>query len=107
MQIVTREMRAAVAAQAWHERYDVYDESFGFSGGGRALDALGENPDPDDVDAVIGNESWTKCFCAGCSSYHGDAAAFGEDDDMVLLCLGCLENAVAMLRGQREPDEQT
>jgi hypothetical protein len=64
--VKTRAFLASNAAEAWRRQYE---------GGAywpdriakyRALLELGASPDPDAVDAVLGNRSWTRVTCDEC-----------------------------------------
>ena len=74
MNIITRQTLARDAAGRWHGQY--------FRNGAwrspvlgdaqkiheRLMD-LGLAPNPEDVDRVIGNDSWTRNMCSCCSKY--------------------------------------
>jgi hypothetical protein len=57
------------------------------------LDALGPDPKIEDVERVIGNQSWTRPFCAVCSDYILRAAVLGNDERMTV-CAACLRDAL-------------
>lgn len=61
----------------------------------RALEALGEAPDPDAVEAVmkdVGYTSWTRVRCTLCGELRDCAAEVSySNDDMVVLCVECVE----------------
>ena len=67
----------------------------------RDLLALGTTPDPDEVDTIIGNDTWTRVpDCAQCTIISSQVVQFnqGEDDDMqtINFCKSCLERAVLL-----------
>lgn len=62
------------------------------------LCALGENPGPDGVAAVIGNKSWSFLWCAGCHEYVMRAVCFGADpDEAKQYCETCIREAAYIL----------
>jgi hypothetical protein len=100
MKLITRKMLAKEAAEKWKDAY--YSEEIGweyrFFKVYERLVALGEDPDPDDVDNAIGNNSWTKTACSECDEVEGvlRLRIGGEpdyDSNMVYLCAECLEKA--------------
>lgn len=80
--IITRQSLANEAAQRWRRQY-----ADGRHGQDKLviadrLDALGEQPNPDDVDAVIGNSSWTRVpACDNCGRPIPMVAMVGEPWD--------------------------
>ena len=73
MKVITRESRANDAAMVWKKQYynekdkswKMIDDKKGYptvdSGNiYEELKGLGANPDPDEVDRIIGNNSWTQ-----------------------------------------------
>jgi len=70
------------------------------------LAALGDTPEPDAIDALIGNKSWTALpICDGCEADEGFdfVIEVGQEDDhdsaTARLCPACLAEA-ATLGGQ-------
>lgn len=55
------------------------------------LCALGPNPDPDAVDAVTGDPTWTRIGCDDCNA--GPAVVLLGDS---YICAACLESAVVL-----------
>lgn len=98
MKLLTRKHKAKEAAQSWKSRYFrcgvwmssdnklVYDN----------LIALGPDPDPDDVNTVIGNTSWTEIICSCCGGQVDICAVLREadwDKQEIRLCLTCATEA--------------
>ena len=58
------------------------------------------SPNPDDVDAVIGNSSWTDVKCNECNQYGGPVVTLGEEYDYesatASICEPCLRKALAL-----------
>ena len=61
------------------------------------LVALGDNPDPDQVDAIIGNNSWTYACCNGDEnhSYVDRAVIITSYSSCVTLCMECFKELQA------------
>ena len=60
-----------------------------------ALQALPRTASAADVEAIIGNDSWTRRWCAGCNEYVFTAVQFHEEDSAV--CKNCLKKALALI----------
>ncbi len=61
------------------------------------LCALGADPDPEKVEAIIGNRSWTTICCSSCSLYATTGAVevgYDSDSATVILCGNCLLHAL-------------
>lgn len=108
--LITRQHLAAAAAVRWADQYRSH------LGSGddkdlihKSLVALGPNPAPDDVDAAIGNRSWTHTACDACEKrglyYAGPVVEVGAKPDYesatARLCFSCLSAAVAVALGAR------
>jgi hypothetical protein len=97
MELITRKTKAKEAAESWakvpsRRNYtDVYQK----------LTALGDNPNPDDVDMIIGNSSWTTTSCHECESENVDVVQLGYeldyDSPTARICKKCLINALALM----------
>jgi hypothetical protein len=101
MNKVTRTTKAKSASKLWISAYRLKE---GWEVGDRygeickSLIALGDNPDPDDVDKVIGNSSYTDCHCNECDSYVDEIIMLGEEDyDSARVCKECLVKALKEL----------
>ncbi len=58
------------------------------------LKALGDDPEPDAVDAIIGNTSWTHANCSACGNEVSRALIFTNNGGMgetVSLCADCIK----------------
>lgn len=113
MKLITPQSLAATAADRWKANY--------FRGGEwgevclgdsreiyEALAALGESPDPDDVDRIIGNHSWTRRNCNECGSYERQPVVeVGQEPDYesstAWLCFECLTRAFAIIPVEAAP----
>lgn len=98
MRLITRKSKAKDVAKAWKLQYgdintDVYE----------ALVALGGNPNPEDIDEVIGNGTWTATKCYECGDRNIDVILIGEDEDendyfamTTFVCRDCLKKAIEL-----------
>jgi hypothetical protein len=111
MRIVTRALLAASAAEQWLREYpaplQVGDEARDAAHTAiyPALVALGPTPNPDAVDTVIGNNSWTATECEECHAHGVPVVRLGrfgvykpEYQVASGICLTCLQTAVALLK---------
>jgi len=99
MELITRKNRATNVYLRWMEQYPNDKDGIG-----ERLKALGNNPDPDAVDVVIGNRSWTNVsFCSECDGKFDRVAMVGEPLDYesrtAFICENCLEKALILLKG--------
>lgn len=93
MRVITRSIRAKNAALRWRQLYG-YDKAH------TSLRRLGDNPDPDEVDHIIGNKTWTEIECDECGDKQpvvvvALAPAHEDDGRSVYICRACLVKAVA------------
>lgn len=109
MKLITRQMKADTAARDWFHTYahTSYWKEGRFSVTGLTkeethtkLVALGAHPNPDDVDSVIGNKSWTACICNDCGKYVEAVVQLGQEPDYdsatANICFPCLKKAVKL-----------
>lgn len=101
MRLITRELNAVGAVERWASQYPAAMAAY--SGEDkqvilRKLKELGENPDPDDVDSVIENGSWTGTKCDECGSENVAVIRFGHetDYDITDVCRECLMKALEL-----------
>ena len=97
MKKITRETLAAEAAERWRAQYPkaryVGTPKEGIHA---ALAALGSQPNPDDVDAAVGNDSWTEVpTCGECGKSDSDfvfevGAPPGYESHTAYLCGACI-----------------
>ena len=66
------------------------------------LIALGNNPEPNDVDATIGNGSWTRLTCNECGKEKEMVAEVGETPDWesntANICMDCIDKLNQLTR---------
>ena len=94
MKLITRQSLANETHARWMAQYPKDKEGIGAK-----LLALGENPNPDEVDATIGNGSWTRTpECDECGSNNVPVVQVGEESDYnsntANLCKECLAKAL-------------
>lgn len=96
MELVTRNIRARTAAERWRRQYP--DDKAKQP----KMAALGDRPNPDDVDRIVGNRSWTEVpTCSECRRDNLPAVVqLGDEPDYdsstAWVCLDCLRKAVAL-----------
>lgn len=105
MRVITRKSKAALTAADWKLQYCTPDGAWRYGPDKEnkytALVALGPHPDPDHVNAVIGNSSWTDCRCSECQKYSEVVVQVGQEPDYesatAWLCLNCLAKAAEIV----------
>ena len=106
MKLITRQSLASVAAESFKrvyckdEEWRTYD-SWSPVEKHRQLLELGPNPDPDEVDRVMGS-TWTKHLCDECRNRsEGPWLELGQEPDYesrtAWICSDCLEQASNLL----------
>ena len=103
MRLITRQSKANQAAKLWEMQYrhmfDAYPEKLDIL---KQIESLGINPQPDDIDCVIGNGSWTRTKCYECGEENVDVVEIGEEPDYdtytTSICLNCLDKAKLLLK---------
>ena len=94
--LVTRQSLANGVLGRWRSQYPPgYESKFNNldpTGIEDDLSRLGSSPDPDNVDKVIGNGSWTRVTCDICEEAVDAAIVLGPDfsETSVQVCESCL-----------------
>ena len=57
------------------------------------LVSLGKNKNPQDVDKIIGNSSWTRLICHNCNKDIDAVFIFGTDETSCYVCEYCVKIA--------------
>lgn len=106
MKVITRQTLANTAAEQWKSNYFIKGRWMKVLFGDseqiyKQLAALGPNPNPDDVDAIIGNNSWTSVRkCCECSERGPVIVQVGEpvgyESHTAYLCSRCLGMAALL-----------
>ena len=95
--------RAYVAAETVRNMCSVADPTPSNAARNERLRALSEPVDPDAVDAILGNDYYTRNACDECGRHCERAVLITAchsgcfHDDEVLLCASCLREALALL----------
>ena len=113
MEVITRQTLADCAAERWAVQYKSDRHGQDKKIIGRALAELGEHPDPDKIDEIIGNGSWTRVpGCRECSNCDSDkeysaVIMVGDEPDYealyTYLCIDCMEKAMSMIKQLVKP----
>lgn len=107
MKLITRQVLANTAAEAWSKQYpsvlkNIAGTNFEIY---TKLLLLGDNPDPNKVDEIIGNGTWTTTllFCTECQT-KADVVQLGEEPEpasrTAWVCKSCLEKALDLFLEQ-------
>jgi hypothetical protein len=113
MKLITMKDNAKTAANRWFQAYSSYGDQYWTSPSlttGKTklqvyneLVTLGDSPDPDVVDKIIGNSSWTNCLCHECGNSVQAVVQLGQEPDYdsntACVCFICLEKAVEIIHG--------
>lgn len=104
MNLITRQDNANKSAKEWKARYFhpiAKHWQYGAQEKERTyheLVSLGSNPNPDDVDKIIGNSSWTENMCQVCGEKVEETIRFEKIDDYeysaIRICRSCIEKAI-------------
>lgn len=99
MRLITRQSLANEAAVRWGNQYPIErwpDKQHILID----LLALGPSPNPDDVDQVIGNTSWTRVECHECGA-DADVIELSQEPDYesytACICKECLSKALSLI----------
>ncbi len=96
MRLTDPDNEARTVAERWKNQY--YNSSIGewrniwkdsSSRIYQELVNLGDNPDPEDVEELIGNDSWTKTCCDECRVEHIPVAILSGDEEDIRICHTC------------------
>lgn len=99
MKVIDRRAKAKDAVINWHSIYDSKPNDVHWKRcheKTKQLDALGPSPDPDDVDRIIGNTSWTNIPCVNCHRNVYVAVQMRPDDPElgpIFMCKDCVNEA--------------
>jgi|GEM_PF-1113798 len=106
MHIITKAEIAKGAAERWKKAYCHNGEwrTAGFGSPKKVynqLMAIGESITPEEVAAIIGNDSWTRNVCTECGRDVETTVHFGEEPDYDAVwadvCPSCLRKAMVLL----------
>jgi hypothetical protein len=99
MKIITRKTQAAEAADRWIAQYQRDRDGIAAK-----IKSLGGTPDPDAVDRIIGNDSWTSVDrCSECDKDSEVIVRLGQEPNYesstAWICPACLRQALALVKG--------
>lgn len=100
--LVTRRMMANGALARWENQYRHYEPQYRLNDRRtvdeihKALVELGDTPNPDDIDKVIGNEGWTRNRCDCCAKEKEVVLIFGQYNDSHIICDKCCKQAMSL-----------
>ena len=108
VEIVSRQSLANTAAARWKDAYCFPEAPYGGSLWRKArqkiwadLVALGEHPDPDEVNATTSDDNFTRALpCDSCNERKDLAAAW----DQIVVCYDCLKEALTLADAVRNTD---
>lgn len=108
MKLLTREMLGKTAAKRWKRQYASAEKDLWLRAAnrdsGEIYNLLMATTDPDEVDRIIGNDSWTHGLCRECGEYRAPFVTFGEDYDADTVCAGCIASANRMILDEQNGD---
>ena len=105
----TRQGRANVAADSWFMSYQMAlitgktPENWPVDSVKKiheGLQELGQNPDPNEVDRIIGNNTWTHLCCDSCREYCPNGVIIAE---VCIICDTCLLTALGITTERMVP----
>ena len=96
---------APTVAARWREQYGDEPKNPKFGEILRALDALGVGATAEEVEQIVGNESWTREWCAVCCRMVTTWARIGDEPDYesstVYVCDECAPKVARALEAIR------
>ena len=100
MLVVSRKMIVKDIAEKWKNQNYLGKKWRILNGGINSKDLykklvdLGENPNPDDVDMIIGNKGWTSLVCGDCMKFKDKGVLFGRGNHSLVICYDCLKSVL-------------
>ena len=101
MYLITSQSRADGATDRWKDQYQTYNGTDAAEKQqiGAVLAALGAHPRAEDVDAAIGNSTWTELHCQECHKACNQVIEVGDTQHTVELCETCIRDATILVTG--------
>jgi hypothetical protein len=97
MDIVNRQTQARDAARRWKWQYPTDRRTFSNESTETTYQSLLKTQDPDEIDKIIGNDSWTRVpECSECKENKPEVVVVTNHDDVVFLCQNCLTHALSL-----------
>lgn len=107
---MNRQHMANAVAHKWKEQYysiekkEWKENKFIVSGHHREIYyKLCLTNDPNEIDNIIGNKSWTHALCDVCKNNVEEVIFFEESE--TYFCIPCLEGAIKLAENERKKDE--
>ena len=96
--LLTKQHLVNTVDERWKKQY-YRDASWDYYGEDKIekyekLVNLGNNKNPEDVDKIIGNSSWTRLICNHCNKYVDAVFVFGIGHNSFHICEDCVSIAV-------------
>lgn len=96
--LLTKQHLVNTVDDRWKKQYYI-DSSWDYYGEDKVekyeqLVSLGKNKNPEDVDKIIGNSSWTRLMCHNCNKDVDAVFIFGKDEISFYLCNGCVNISI-------------
>ena len=96
--LLTKQHLANIVDDRWKKQYYI-DDSLDRYGEDKfkkyeQLVSLGKIKNPEDVDKIIGNSSWTRLICNHCNKYVDTVFVFGIGHNSLHICEDCVNIAV-------------
>lgn len=106
MKLITQTQLIVRAAQRWKDQYTMVGGEWRYGPDKSAthakLEALGPNASVEEVNAAIGNTSWTMITCHECGQDCTDVVQIGQEPDYesstANVCVACIEKALRLFR---------
>ena len=101
MRLVSRQALAHEAPRRWAEQYSNTKNKGHQKIRIELMSLAAEKITPEAINAVIGNQSWTRVTCDECGAEPECVVEIGQEPDYesstAHVCLDCLQSAVALL----------
>lgn len=106
MKVITTRSKILIVAERWKAQYFTrHGEEWGRMAAGHPEEIYNklikldlEKCSSEEVEAIIGNFSWTRIFCDDCKEYVHKVVQLGEEPDYdsstVNACVDCLKKAL-------------
>ena len=96
--LLTKQHLVNTVDERWKKQY-YRDDSWSYYGEDKVetyekLVDLGSKKNPEDVDKIIGNSSWTRLICSHCNKDVDAVFIFGASEESCYVCEGCVSVAV-------------
>ena len=95
--LLTKQYLVNTVDERWKKQY-YKNSSWDYYGDDKVekyeqLVSLGEIKNPEDVDKIISNSSWTRLICNNCNDDVDAIFIFGTDEESLYVCEDCVKIA--------------